>query len=345
MDAGQLKNNLSLNDILDLLHEVGAEPISRGNQIACRTVCHGGHKHKLIYYHESKTFTCFTGDCGHGFDVYILLQKIYGLSFTEAYRYLAGKFNINMSFNYDRVDVDFIKKFENNKKPIVNNEIPKTLLNRYYNFYHKLWVEDGISIETMRKFNIMFSIKENKIIIPHFDTENRLIGVRGRALNEEEIEAGRKYMPVYHPKGGVLKHLTGGNIYGLNVTKESISKNKTIILFESEKGPQQLDTMLPEMSIGGGISGSYLTDEQVKILKDLDVENVVLGLDKEFTENGTAEELFYKRKIKSGFIDKLLPYFHVQILWDTENLLDYKSAPTDHGKETFIKLWKNRIFI
>lgn len=346
MDASQVKDLLSIDDIVDLLYELDGRPTKRGNQIFSRTICHDGDSNKLIYYAESKSFHCFTG-CSCTYDIYSLIQKIYGLDFGSSFRYICGKFGINPDFNFlaaDRVDTSFINKFKPKEPKYALNEIDKNLLNSFYQLYHQSWIEDGISINTMKKFNILFSIRENKIVIPHFDLEDRLLGIRGRALNKEEIEAGKKYMPLFH-KGEIRKHPTGGNIYGLNVTKQAVKRYKTLILFESEKSPMQLNTMLPDFSIGGGISGSSLTDEQVKIIQSLGVENVVLGLDKEFHENGSDEEKFYKQKVGSGFITKLLPYFRVSLLWDRENLLEYQDSPTDKGLEVFERLWETRIHI
>lgn len=349
MDAQQVKQVLSENDIFDLLCELDASPKKINNTIHCRTICHGGHRHKLIYFNDTRTFSCFTGDCGHGFDIFILIGRVFGFDFSSSFRYITKKFNINTDGDYligDKVDTSFIKKFQKKEPQYVLNEISKDLLNGYYQLYHESWLNDGISVRSMRKFDILFSIQENKIIIPHFDPNYRLLGIRGRALNQQEIDLGKKYMPIYHQRAKtVLKHPTGANIYGLNVTKKQISGHKTIILFEAEKGPLQLDTMLPDMSIGGGISGSTLSFEQINILRNLGVEHVVLGLDKEFQESGTQEELFYKKKIKSGFIDKLFPDFHVSLLWDKTGLLPYKGSPTDCGVEVFTSLWNNRIFI
>lgn len=345
MDAGQLKDLLTINDVYDLLDELGAAPILKGDQITCRTICHGGNKHKLIYYHDSKKFSCFTGGCGHGWDLYNLIEKVFAYDFPNAYRYVASKFNVvtdGYVMGGEVVDTSFIKKFKIKEDQHILEEISSNLLNSFYKLYHKMWIEDNISIKTMLKFNILFSIKENKIIIPHFDVDSRLLGIRGRALNEDEIQAGKKYMPIFH-KGKVRKHPTGGNIYGLNRTKQDVLRYKTIILFESEKGVMQLDTLCPDMSIGGAVSGSSLTDEQVRIIRGLEIENVILALDKEFSD--PEEELFYKKKVKAGFIDKLLPYFKVSVIWDQDNLLELKDSPTDKGLEVFETLFKKRIFI
>lgn len=346
MNATDVKELLSTDDVVDLLYELGATPIRKGNEIFCRTICHGGQKKKLVYYEEKKQFHCFT-DCGCSYDIFSLVSKVFGLDFVSSFHYICGKFGINTDGDFsitDKVDTSFIKKFKKKEPQYVVQEIDKKLLNSFYNLYHTSWIEDGISIPTMKKFGVQFSIGENKIIIPHFDQDGRLLGIRGRTLNIEEIDAGKKYMPIFH-KGGVRKHPTGANIYGLHATKDFIIKNKTIVLFESEKGPMQLDTMTPDMSIGGGISGSSLSFEQVKIIQSLGVEHVCLGLDKEFEQNGTQEELFYKQKIKSGFIDKLLPYFHVSIMWDKEGSLQLKEAPTDRGLDIFLQLWNNKIHI
>lgn len=345
MNAAEVKELLTTDDIVDLLHELNAEPIRKGNEVTCRTICHSGHKHKLVYYTDAKTFSCFTDDCGRGMDIFVLVGKVFGCDFPTSFRYICGKFGIRGDGEYlsaDHVDTTFIRKFKKKEPQHVLTSIPKTLLNSFYKLYHKFWIEDGITTKTMKKFNILFSIRENKIIIPHFDVEDRLLGIRGRSLNQEEVDAGKKYMPVFL-HGEVRKHPTGGNIYGLNKTKKDVIKHKTIILFESEKAVMQLDSMLPEMSIGGAISGSSLTNEQVKILHSLNIEHVVLALDREFTSKD--DEIFYKQKIMSGFVNKLIPYFKVSIMWDNEDLLKLKDAPTDQGVEVFLQLWRNKIFI
>jgi hypothetical protein len=45
------------------------------------------------------------------------------------------------------------------------------------------WLRDGITTAAMDKFNILYSISQNKIVIPHYSVEGELVGVRGRALN------------------------------------------------------------------------------------------------------------------------------------------------------------------
>lgn len=345
MKANDVKNMIGENDIISLLQDLGAEPQIQGNSIVCKTICHHGHKRKLVYFNDSKAFKCFTDNCGV-MDIFGLVGRVMGLDFFSSFKYVCMKFGISYQGTFQSGDIveNPGEKFKKAKETIKLPLLPKNILNTYYDLYHKIWVEDGISVGSMKKFGIKFSILDNQIIIPHFDVNGNMIGVRARNLNDELVEAGKKYMPVYYRRMA-LKHPTGAALYGLNLTKEHIKKYKTAILFESEKSVLQLDTMLPEMSIGVCISGSSLTTHQLEILKELGIEEVVIALDKEFEEIGSLEEQFYKEKINKVFIDKLVPYFRSSVIWDFDGLLDLKDSPTDKGLETFNTLFKKRILV
>jgi hypothetical protein len=349
LTADKVKEMLSTHDILSLLEEFGAEPKESGNIIIAKTICHNAPhagKHKLYYYPNKKLFHCYT-ECGT-FDVFGLIGKILNLDFYGSYKYICLKFGISLyDENYqsgDYVDISFFKDFYKEKETINLTIYPSNILNTYYDLYHRAWIDEGISIETMKKFNIKFCIGNNQIIIPHYNIDGKLVGVRARNLNPELVEEGKKYIPVYC-KGQLLNHPTGANLFGLNITRKQIEKYHTAILFEAEKSVMQLETMLPDMSIGVCVSGSNLTTYQLEILKQLDIKEVIIALDKEFTEVGSNEEKFYAEKIQSGFINKLLPYFQCSIIWDCNNLLDYKNSPTDKGIEVFQELFKKRIYV
>lgn len=353
MNANQVIETLSFTDIKSLLDDLGGEPYEQGDDLFSRSVCHNpAHtgKHKLVYYAESKRFHCFS-ECSCSFNVFGLIERSKNMKFGQAFHYICDKFNINSGFKIgfgsekdDTVDMSFFKKFAERPETITINPLDKNILRTYYDYPHMDWINDGISVRAMANFEIKFSINSNQIIIPHFDVSGNLIGVRARNLNEEDIEAGRKYMPVFY-KNKILKHPTGGALYGLNKNLESIKQQKTVILFESEKSVLQLASFKPDMSIGTALSGSSITDTQIKILISLGIENVVIGTDKEFDEIGSPKEKFYAEKIEKIFVDRLASYFNVFVLWDLDGSLDLKDSPTDKGLETFEKLWKNKILV
>lgn len=347
IDANQVKEILSDQDIFSLLVDLGGEP-TWNNTIVSRTICHNpSHfgKHKLVYYQDSKTFQCYT-ECG-SMDIFGLVGKVMGLDFYSSFKYVCMKFGISISGSYqesEKIDVSYFKKFKKRNELISLDSLDEKILNSYYDIYHTSWLNDGIGIKAMKRFNIKLSIFDQQVIIPHRDIDGKLVGVRVRNLKKELVDSGKKYMPVRWKKK-ILKHPTGACLYGLNETKRCIERYKTIILFESEKAVLQLDTMYPGESIGVCLSGGSITDHQLEILKTLDIDEVVIALDKEYKEIGSQEEIFYVNKIKNIFINKLLPYFKCSIIWDQENLLKEKDSPTDRGIEIFERLYKNRIII
>ena len=90
MDAQSLKEQLSPNDIITLLNELGAEPYEQNGQIIARTVCHHGDSHKRYYYSDTQMFHCYT-NCG-SFDIFELIQKESGKEFSESFSYIRDYF-------------------------------------------------------------------------------------------------------------------------------------------------------------------------------------------------------------------------------------------------------------
>ena len=60
LDKDEIKNSLSLEQIENLVANLGGEPHRQDNTLICRTICHGGNSHKLYYYDNTKLFRCYT---------------------------------------------------------------------------------------------------------------------------------------------------------------------------------------------------------------------------------------------------------------------------------------------
>ena len=103
--------------------------------------------------------------------------------------------------------------------------------------------------------------------------------------------------------------------------------------------------MYPDCNIGVCVSGSSFSDRQLEILKQMDIEEVIIAFDKEFNNIGDESEKYYAKKIKDTVASKLKAYYSVSVLWDTKGLLDKQDSPTDKGKEVFDTLMKERISI
>ena len=214
------------------------------------------------------------------------------------------------------------------------------ILNPFIFYPTQEWLSDGISEEVMKLYNIRYSINENKIIIPHYNYKGNLVGIRGRALNEDS-EA--KYMPIIS-NGNIYKHPLAYNLYGLNMVAGNIKRIGMAIIAEGEKSVLQYDTMFGHHdNICVATCGSSLHDYQINLLICAGARRILLAYDKEGATKKEAENYYsklrhicnnYKNKIQMGFIQ------------DMDNLLELKDSPTDKGREIFLKLyWKNTVWL
>ena len=199
------------------------------------------------------------------------------------------------------------------------------------------WLEDGISAEAMDKFDISYSIAHNKIIIPHYDADGRLVGIRGRALNEWEVENIGKYTPLKIEQNW-YKHPLSMNLYGLNITKENIRRRGVCFLVESEKAVMQMESFsFPNCS--AAVCGSNFNKYQLNILmRTCCPAEIILCFDKE--ELPGEEKYFFKLY---DICKKYGQYCNFSFIYDREGLLSLKESPTDRGEEVFTKLLEKRV--
>ena len=355
MDIKELKNKLTLEDIIEILEDLGAEPRESNNLnvIQCKTICHCGNSHKLYLYKDSLNLHCYT-NCGT-MDIIQLVCNVLDCSIGKAIHYIQSKLNIHESsfkFGFDATyedDVELLDSILDKNKVVKKEEwkpfkcIDEKVLKQFYDYYHKAFYEDNISFEVLRKFEIKYDILNQRIIIPHRGADGSLIAVRCRNLLEDLVNNGQKYMPIIY-KNEFLSAPTNQYFYGLYQNKDNIKACKKVIIVEAEKSVMQYETMFPNSNITLALSSSNLSNFQIEILKELGVEEVIIALDKEFDYIGTDDEKLYFNKIKKTIIDKL-NFCKVSLIWDTKNLLNKKDSPTDRGREIFLELYKNRKYI
>ena len=212
----------------------------------------------------------------------------------------------------------------------------------FVHYYPVEWIEEDISIETMKIFNILFSISRNQIIIPHYDINNNLIGIRGRFLDQNDIELYGKYRPV-EIEGISYAHPLSLNLYGLNVVKNNIKNIHKVILFEGEKSVQKSYEYYKDNSIGVAVCGSHFNKNQLDLLiKNFDLNEIIIAFDKEY--ESPKEIIDYKIKMKE-LCKKYINYCNFSYIIDTKNRLELKDAPIDKGKEVFEELLKERVVV
>ena len=348
-------NSITLDDVKNFLESLGVNQIQVNYErgyIICPTICHNpvneAESMKLYWYQNNKIFRCFT-ECNEAMSIFTLYKKYMALNYypitnEDAVEYvkkclkhliLASHRDIN---NYE-IDVNKYKFTTN--IPILD-EYPKEMLSYFTHYYHPAWLRDGITKEAMDKFHIGFSLGQNKVIIPHLDINGRLIGIRGRAFDKKEIEACGKYRPIQIGKT-LYSHPLQFNLYGIYEHQDGIRRRRSAIIVEAEKSVLLDDGYYGELSNTVACCGSTFNKYHISLLTDiLGANEIVVALDKEYTDWRTDKARKYKEKIER-MCSKYKNQANFSYIWDYDNVLEEKDSPFDKGKEVFEYLYKTRV--
>lgn len=360
-DKDEIKNSLSIEQVYDLIESLGGEPILRDNYIISRTICHnpaGCGSYKLYYYANTRLCRCYTECEGDAFDVFELVRKqktiSNGVQWTlyMAVEYVASYFGFSAS-EYEEVhrlnDWDILERYEKLNDIQINQQkaelkhFDDTILNNLPKVRIPAWEKEGILPEVMKHRNIAYDPINEGIVIPHYDIEDNLIGIRERTLIKER-EAYGKYRPAIL-NGIMFNHSLMFNLYNINNSKNNIKALKTAIVFESEKATMQYESFFgADNDISVATCGSSLLSYQVKLLLSLGVKEIIVAFDKQYRELGDEESKRWVKKLKE-IHKKYSPYALVSFIFDKYDLLGYKEAPTDRGKEIFLELFERRIIL
>ena len=350
-----LRQELTDEMLKDILLQFDVEPYEEtSDYIVFPTCCHNltGGSPKLYYYKDSKLFHCFT-ECNDTFDIFTLLQRMYklrGQDITLREAVSVCDLNVDEPLNVEAhdnsaEDIRYMQTLNhrNLMTPLTFKTYDAKVLNNYSFDYIGLmpWIQEGISIEALQKFNIRYDKKRDAIIIPNFNYSGDLIGLRARFFREEDIAKG-KYRPVYD-NGILYNHPTGVTFYGIYENKEAISRKHIAVIFEGEKSVLHYGSIYgANNNIALATLGQNITRNHIQALLMLKVSDVILAYDTDYED--------YKQLavVEQKYIEKakiLAPYFNVSILMDYDFLLPYKSSPIDGGRDNFEKILKNRRII
>ena len=364
-DKDGLKNNLSIDQIKDFVAELGGEPEQRGNVLVCKTICHCGDSHKLYFYENTNLFKCYTGCADSTFDIFELTRKVMSRehpkarkesewNLPEAIDYVARYFHFaaNLKVEDDLRDTaeelkvfdkyDRIKNIDINTQQVELKTYDGSFLKNLPRPKIQPWLNEGITQEVMNAAGICYDPKNCGIVIPHYDINGNLIGIRERTLIKEQAENYGKYMPA-KIAGKMYNHPLSFNIYNLNHSKNNIAKMKKVFVFEGEKSALKYRSYFGEENdLSVAICGSSFINYQAWLLIQQGAKEIIIALDKQFKEFGDEEHKKLVRNLKN-IHKKYGNYVTISYLFDKKNLLGYKDSPIDCGKETFLKLYKERV--
>lgn len=343
----EIIENLEVDKVIDLMRGLGADRYKDvGNAIIFPTICHHENAEdasmKLYYYKDTHLFMCFSED--GGMSIFKFLKTYYetrNITYDWYTDILQVVINCSPSSQgvksntYKSIRADY--EIQKTRKELPT--YPNGIIDVFIKHYPAEWLLDGISIETMDKYNIRYSPTQNKIIIPHYNVNGDLVGIRGRALDPFEVENFGKYAPV-QIEGKWYSHPLSFNLYGLNWNKDNIKKDGICFIFESEKSVMQLEGFELQ-NYGVAACGSNINKYQIDILMRYCAPHyIVVCFDKEEKE---GEDKYFNKLW--NMCKKYTNYCSMSFIYDRNNLLKMKDSPTDRGEKKFIKLLEERVIV
>lgn len=366
-DSNEIKQQLTFQQVFDFVAELGGNPRldSTGAEIfTAHTICHNPActgSHKLYYYGNSTLFKCYTSCAGDAFDVFDLVRRVMKIqrgeewSLSRAVGYVAHYFGIassedeNFGDHQNRLqDWEILKNYQENsslskdKKIIEFKEFDEKILKHFPRPLITPWINEGITQEVMNARGICYDPVNQGIIIPHYDENGALIGIRSRTLIKEEEVYG-KYRPAVI-NGKQYNHPLGFALYNLNNAKNAIAQLGIAIVFEGEKSALKYASLFGvENDISVATCGSNLIQYQVDLLIQHGAKEICIAFDRQFKERNDAEFKQWTKKL-TALHNKYSKQVKISFMFDKDgDLLGYKEAPIDRGRDTFLKLFKERV--
>jgi hypothetical protein len=341
IDRKQLRESLNPDHIVYLMKLLGStEYEDRGSYIQFKTICHNVDEadagFNLSYYKDNHRFYCFS-NC-HSMDIFQVIKNRWELLQTGDDTHFE-----NLAYwvmNHSKLDIDNysptfispinIKDYQNSTTEIILPEKNHFVLESFTNHHCAEWLTDGISDEAMDMYNIKYSIGRNAIIIPHYDIHNRLVGIRRRALNPEDVAQG-KYKPIFIENVS-YSHPLGYNLYGLNKVQDEIKRQRRVFIAEGEKAALQGRTMWGDRNVVVSACGSKINRWQVHlIMKYCSPDEIIVAFDKGL-DLGAIHKM----------CEKYSCYCNFSYISDPFNKLKDKESPFDRS-DIIDELIKTRV--
>jgi|LGOV01.1.fsa_nt_gb hypothetical protein len=365
----EILDKITKDDMMRIMTSLGADYKIINGQLIFQSICHHSASYKLYYYDNENedeidpSFHCYSS-CGQ-MSIFDLIMKVEGYNFIQAINFYCDELNLmkNLNvkrrngFNMDRFEVDDVEYLSQYKaEERINNqsvmaELPEyseNIFKIFPNVYPATWETEGISTETMKKYEIYMLTWQHKIVIPHRDINGRLIGIRTRVLLENEIAYGGKYKPLFF-ENVLYSHPIQSSLYGVHQNKQAIIRQKKIMIVEPEKGVMRGDTLYGDDNFVVALCGtSFSIAQRNLVVFELGVEEVFIALDKEHKDDMDEQETL-KAKRHGDKIEKIIsmlkPFCTVHVLYDEANILKYKECPLDVSQKKLELLMENKITI
>ena len=289
---------------------------------ACHCPRHIDKTPSLMIDDDGNYFYCFS--CGVSGNLISWLMVFENLSYGDAVKKVVELTGADLGTLRVSDSVLFYRQLHSEKHTRIINR--KILSPSYYEQFDDdipvEWVNEGISVDVLKKYEIRIDKRANRIVYPVYDNNYNLIGVKGRTRFDNYKMLGiQKYMN-YCPIGSV------DYFGGMKQAEEYVRNSGKIIVFEGIKSAMKMDTWGYHNCVS--TETSHINTEQINLLIKMGLKEVVIAYDKDVDV----------KKINLGMLRRFTNVFGIV---DKHNLLGDKDSPVDKGKNIWEQLYNERV--
>lgn len=360
-----LYEKTTLDDYEVVLNALEIPIVSKGQEYwTLKSGCHNADcsccGNNLVFYVEERSFYCFS-ECHSSYNLLSLTRKRFetlgeSKSITQSLKFICERVAINFDFkeevkrgnghilNWKRQLLKYTKhgeEFNTERK-----KYDKHILTYFDNAYYEDWLKEGLSVDALNKFGIKWYNREQQIVIPCYDRDANLVGIRVRNTNPDMADKLGKYRPLEMLNGMVYKFPTNDYFYGENLNSDYIRKIKKCCLVESEKAVIKSETFFGRKNFCLGLMGHSIGQEQINYLVELGVKDIYLCLDWDYHSVNDDEYDTYVEGVNKLYF-KMKPYFsRIFVIVNPEEYNEwYKCNIFDLPKDKFVEIWDKRELI
>ena len=267
----------------------------------------------------------FVKDYGRNlsYDLITYLVKSKNIPFKDVMNVIKQELHLDSIYNYKRKTGLFgglYDKISRSNSDIEVKTYPEEILKQYGNTPSLRWLQDGISLETQRKWGCGYCVESQRITLPIRTSTGEIMGIKGRCnYDPDEYEAKYLYLTPSCPMSQTL--------FGYSENYSSLYENDVIVV-ESEKSVLKMDSWGYNNVVALG--SNSLSTTQAKLLMSLNPKSVTFMLDKGLPLDNT--------KRNADLLKTFCTMRQLKIQywsWEDNITLDDKSAPCDDTKEEF----------
>ena len=244
------------NDIVDVIGSY--IDLNEKNKALCPF--HDDHTPSFSVHPDKQIYKCFS--CGESGNVITFIEKINGISFSEALKLLADRAGIKIDVDvpkktnskldkYYEINDTVNKYFKNNLfsndgkqaiKYLNDRSIDKDIINEFNiglstnNKLNKLLdkkynINDLIDLDIIKDINgNIYDTFQNRIIFPIIDENNNVVGFSGRKYLSDDLKDNT--LSKYSNSKETIVFKKSGTFYNINNSLINIKKSKEIIITE-----------------------------------------------------------------------------------------------------------------